>query len=171
MTNLVNFLLFQTAWFVCVSGAAHGQAWVGPLAGAGVAFVRVRMAGAPRRGEAAFLLIAALAGGLLDTAICLSGAYAFAPGVMPPWLMPAWFGALWVAFASTFGMSLGWIGGRLRLAALLGAIGGPLAYLAGERLGAVRFGDHAGWVLALLGAVWAAAMPLLLVLRARLTRG
>jgi hypothetical protein len=62
---------------------------------------------------------------------------------------------------------MGWLKGRPWLAVAFGAVGGPLAYLAGNRLGGVEMSEPA---LALLvqGLGWAAMMPLLLRLAARL---
>ncbi len=46
---------------------------------------------------------------------------------------------MWLVFATTLNVSLRWLRG-LPLAALgLGAVGGPLAYWGGERLGAMTF--------------------------------
>jgi hypothetical protein len=56
---------------------------------------------------------------------------------------------------------LAWLPRRLGLAALLGALGGPLAYAGGARLGAVAF--PAGLVAGLIavGAAWLVATPFL----------
>ena len=54
----------------------------------------------------------------------------------------------------------------LALAALFGAIGGPLSYLAGARLGAMSFIDSGAAVTA-LAIGWGLAMPLLMWLAAR----
>jgi hypothetical protein len=60
-----------------------------------------------------------------------------------------------------------WMSGRYLLAALFGAIGGPLSYLAGARLGAMSFIDTGAAVTA-LAVGWGLAMPLLMWLAARL---
>ncbi|WP_259304770.1 DUF2878 domain-containing protein [Thermomonas sp. S9] len=57
---------------------------------------------------------------------------------------------------------LGYLRRHLPLAALLGAIGGPLAYWGAARgWGAAHFSDPAWHGLLALGAGWALAMPLL----------
>jgi hypothetical protein len=86
----------------------------------------------------------------------------FADGVAPVWII-----AMWALFATSLNLSMGWLKGRPWLAALFGAVGGPLAYLAGERLGGVQMPDP---VMA-LGAQaigWAAILPLLTLLATRL---
>jgi hypothetical protein len=52
-----------------------------------------------------------------------------------------------------------WLLGRWWLASLFGAIGGPLAFYAGMRLGAVSFPDPIA-ALAVLAVGWAVLMPL-----------
>ena len=56
---------------------------------------------------------------------------------------------------------MAWLQGRPVLGAALGAIGGPLAFLAGERLGAVDFPRGHGVGLASLAVVWGVALPFL----------
>ena len=64
--------------------------------------------------------------------------------------------ALWSLFAITLNVSLRALRGRPAVGALLGLAGGPLAYLGGEKLGAVAFAQPANALLAL-----ALMMPLL----------
>jgi tetrahydromethanopterin S-methyltransferase subunit D len=56
--------------------------------------------------------------------------------------------------------------GRLLMAAVFGAVGGPMAYYAGYKLGAVAVPDIAVAMLA-LGIGWAVMMPLLMFLSDR----
>jgi hypothetical protein len=74
---------------------------------------------------------------------------------------------MWALFATTLNLSMSWLKGRPWLAAAFGAVGGPLAYVAGRKLGGVEMNEPA---LALLvqGLGWAVMMPLLLRLAARL---
>lgn len=65
--------------------------------------------------------------------------------------------------------SLRWLQPRPLLAAVLGLVGGPLAWYAGARLGALELPDPS-LALSVLGAGWAALMPLLLWLASRLNR-
>jgi hypothetical protein len=65
-------------------------------------------------------------------------------------------------FATTLNVSLRWMKKRWTLAAGLGAVGGPLAYLAGAQLGAVTL-TETSTALAAIGTVWALAMPVLLL--------
>ena len=69
--------------------------------------------------------------------------------------------ALWAIFATTLNVSLRSLRPHRWLAALLGAIGGPVAYYAGARLGALEFGTPAP-ALAAIGIGWAILTPALL---------
>ena len=85
-------------------------------------------------------------------------------------LAPAWIAALWLLFPITFHSSLGWLRRRPFLAALFGAVGGPLGYLGGERLGALEIGSERWTSLGGLALAWGLAMPALLWLAERLDR-
>ena len=169
MKKAVEALVQQAAWFAAVVGAARGHPWAGPAAVAAVLALRVAWT-ADRRAEVAFAAAAAAGGFALDTALTAAGLYAPAPYLLPlPWSAP-WMVSLWVNFAATLNGPLRSLRGRYGLAALLGAVGGPAAYAAGERLGAVTFGDTRALSFAALSAAWALAVPALLWLAAALER-
>jgi len=166
MSPLANFVLFQIGWFGCVLNAAAR-----PLTGAAIALLVVAVAlwrSRDRGGELVLLALAAVIGTLCDGLFVLSSRLHYAGALLPP-LPPLWDIALWPLFATTLNGALGWLKERLRLAALLGAVGGPLAYLAAARLGAVQLGAPSSTLLLLAGA-WGVLTPLLLVLARGLSR-
>ena len=164
---VANVLLFQAGWFACVLGAAQGTWWLGPAVAAVVAGWHLARAARPRP-EAMLLGVAALAGALFETALVASGWVRFDVAAMPfDGLAPVWMVALWALFATTLNVSLRALHGRWRLAALLGAVGAPLAYAGGARLGALEWVD-AGAALAAIGVGWAVLTPLLLLAARRL---
>jgi hypothetical protein len=163
--DLLNFVVFQVAWFACVAGAARGHALAGTLAV--VAAVALHLWLAPRRAPEAWLVGGAIAIGLVwDSLLVAAGLVSYPTGTFAPGLAPHWILAMWALFATTLNLSLGWLRGRPALAALLGAVGGPLAYFAGYRLGAIE-APEIGLALLAQGAGWAALMPLLAALAAR----
>lgn len=163
--TLVNFAAFQLGWFACVLGAANASAWVGLLV-AGLA-ITLHLALAERPGQESRLIGAAVLMGLVaDSLLVNSGWLRYAsPGPFSG-LAPVWIVAMWALFATTLNVSMGWLKGRPGLAVLLGAVFGPLSYLAGQRLGALEFVDFNSAMLALVVA-WALAMPLLMLAAAR----
>ncbi len=166
-TRLLNFALYQGGWFACVFGAADGYPWLG----AGAAFLLVAAhAGLARDRRAEWTLIAwvGVFGTLVDSALMHLGVFEFSTGRWLAWLCPAWMSVMWMQFATLLRYSVGWLRGRYRLGALLGAVGGPLAYASGVRLGAAAFVLPTGTSLLVLAAVWAAVTPTLLWLEAHL---
>jgi len=83
------------------------------------------------------------------------------------WPSTVWMVALWVLQAAVLGGVMSWLQSRFGLAAVAGAIGGPLAYLAGARMGAAVLGPSHAAALAAIGVQWALAMPLLLWMETR----
>ena len=164
---LATVVAFQGAWFACVLGAANGWPWAGAAVAAGVAALGIALSTRPAS-DALLVAVAVLVGLAWDSAMLQLGWIAYAePGPLPM-LAPAWILALWALFAVTLRDPLRALHGRPWLAALLGAVGGPLSYAAAERLGACRFVDPAAPVALALG--WAVITPLLLALARRVDR-
>jgi hypothetical protein len=97
-------------------------------------------------------------GTFLDSLLALSGLVSYRGGYSLNWLAPAWITALWVNFATTLHFALRWLADRPWLAAVLGAIAGPLAYYAAAGLGAAEL-PHGGLSLVALAIVWGVAVP------------
>ena len=163
---LINILAFQAGWFACVLGAARGSLWAGPIVVVVSLAFHLALA-KDRRNEARLFVVAGLLGFFLDSVQAAMGIFFFTtaetmPEWSPSWLSPPWMVALWPNFAATFHVSLSWLTGRYALAASLGAVGGPLSYYAGARLGALSFPTELTTSLLVVGLVWAIALPVLL---------
>lgn len=166
--RLLNFAGFQLCWFANVLAAAHGLPWAGPLLtlawlGAHVALLRDD---APC--DARVILAGAAFGWLADSALVLAGLIAFPEPARLGAPTTIWMVALWAGFAATLRHALGWLRGRWLAGAVLGALGGPLAYLAGESLGAIVLSGHAAF--AAVALQYALATPLLLLVVSRCER-
>ena len=110
---------------------------------------------------------ALLIGLIWDSFLVSQGLTKYQHGQLLPGLAPHWIIALWALFATTLNLSLRWLRSSLWVAALFGAIGGPMAYLAGSKLGSVTFSSTSTAMLA-LAAGWAIFTPLLVSLAVRL---
>lgn len=162
----INVALYQAGWFACVLGAANGLPWVGVVAA--VAIVVWHLATAPWPGrEAALVGVAIVVGALFETLVVRAGWARYPTQSLVDGAAPVWMIALWAMFATLLNVALRAFRDRLALAALLGAIGGPLAYYAGARLGAIAFPDM-GTALVAIGIGWAVLAPALLRLARRL---
>ncbi|MDQ6648356.1 MAG: DUF2878 domain-containing protein [Pseudomonadota bacterium] len=161
MTLWLSLIGYQLVWFAAVIGAAHGLAWpgvVGLLIYASIQLVLARNI----RVDLSLAATAIVLGFLLDGGLIRTGLASYAAPWPSPALAPAWILALWAAFAMTFTQSLTWLQTRLWLAALMGLIGGPLAYLGAARAWhVVVFAPPAWRGLLWLGVGWALATPLL----------
>lgn len=162
---VANFAAFQLAWFACVVAAGRGHALLGTGA---IALAVALHAWLSRRArpELALVGIAVAIGAVWESVVVATGFVAYPSGMLATALAPYWIVAMWALFATTLNATLVWLRGRYVLAAAFGAIGGPLSYLAGIRLGAVEAID-VGSVLILQGIGWGMVMPLLMYIAPR----
>ena len=159
---LVNIVAFYGTWFACVLGAAYQWLLVGPISvlvllGLHFYFLPNYPAGQ----ECRLLITAGVLGLVLDSLQAFLGVFSFMKTGPGAWISPVWMVSLWVAFATTLHTSLHWLLGRYGLAALLGAIGGPLSYYAGAQLGALRLNPDSTFSLIVMALAWGVAMPVL----------
>lgn len=165
---LIDVAGFQLVWLCCALGAANGTA--APGVAAAVTFVIVKLV---RSGgvaaQAQMMFAAGLGGVLVESVFAATGLVRHAA----PWpsllLAPLWIVSLWIAFGATLGTLRAMLGRRGRLLApLLGAILGPASYWAGTGLGASTLSQPAATSLVVIALLWAAALPLLLLVERRL---
>lgn len=164
---IINFVLFQAAWFACVLGAANNMPWLGVFVT--VIIVAWHLYQAKQvKPELILLCIALTIGAAFDQFMHSSQLLTYQAHGWSNALVPAWILALWAGFVTALNVSLRWMrNNQLRwrwlIAVLFGAIGGPLAYMAAQRLGAVTLNNMPNTYLA-LSIGWAIITPLLLVL-------
>lgn len=161
MPLILNFIVFQVAWFLSLKGAAIGRPWIGVVAV--LVFLALEMYFGKRPWADARIAVLAAVGGLVfETLLVSLGMLAYASPVPFAWAAPYWILALWANFGLTLNSSLGWLHGRPVLAAALGAVGGPLAYAAGVRIGAATLTAPAFIAYTAIALVWGIATPVLL---------
>ena len=162
---VINLAAFQAGWFSCVLGAANGYPLLGPVVVLVVVAVHLVLAAQPRR-ELVLIVVAAVLGVTFDSALVRSGWLTYANGIFWAGTAPYWIVAMWLSFATTLNISLRWLRGRAWAALIFGAVGGPISYLAGARLGALEFINQ-GAALTALGVGWALVTPVLVALSER----
>ncbi len=154
----------QGAWFAAALLASTPWHLVGAAANALVFAIHVATSGVVKRelARGCFALTLGLLLELVNQHV--GGLRAMQATVLPP----AWLLSLWPVFASAMmqGNSLEWLQTRLPLAAVIGAVVGPLSYAGGGRLGALELDGWRSRVV--LGVCWAIAMPVLAFLARRL---
>lgn len=149
---LVNALMFQIGWLLCV------------LFGSVVAIVVTALTVAvhmqwvrDRKRESNFLLICLGIGFITDLLLIQAGV--LVTGSLVP---PLWLTCLWVLFGTTVGYALRVFHGRLWLCIAAGGLSAPLSYYGGARLADVGLASPTWLALLIIGAAWALVFPLLM---------
>lgn len=155
--QLVNFAVFQAAWFAAVLGAAHHVPLWGTAAVA--AAIAWHLYASARPTEEAKLVASMCAIGLVvETANVLMGHVAYPSGQPDPRLAPYWMVALWGLLAIALNVTMRWLKHRPLLAAVLGAVAGPASFASGVRLGGAVFIDTLPAIVT-MACTWAVLMP------------
>ena len=155
--DLVNCVLYQIGWFACVLGGASHRPWTGFAIA--IILVGVHLALSVERSlEVRLVGLATAVGAVVEMMQIAAGTYRFTSGTVSDALAPPWLLAMWAQFATTFRFSLRSVIMRPVRAVLFGAAGGPLAFLAGERLGAVTLLPPVAYGLFRLSISWAIAL-------------
>lgn len=160
-----NAVLFQCAWFAAVLGAAHHRPLLGTACVVVVIAWHLAVSAGPAQ-EARLVALLCLIGVVVESAIVLQGHVAYPSGQPVASLAPYWIVALWGLLAIALNVTMRWLRGRLLLAAVLGAVLGPLSFSSGARLGGAQL-LHPTEALMTLALVWAVLMPLLVMLATR----
>lgn len=154
-------MLVQLGWWACVLGAARGLFFVGPLIVALLIVIQIgSLPNAARRRACRAALLVGVSGTAADSILTALGLLRL-HGSPIPWLAPLWITALWCQFATVL-PAFSALRSRPILAGMLGAVGGPLAYAGGARLGAAALHAEPWASLLAVGCVWGMALPLML---------
>lgn len=164
---LINLVLFKAGWLACVMLAAANRPALATLAVAAVVVIHLLRVAVPVK-EALILLAAALLGLAWESFLLSTGLLQYPESSQSGAWAPHWIVAMWVLFATTINHGLAWVKRNWMLCAGMGLIGGPLAFWAGSRMGAVSFSDP---VIALLavGAGWSLLLPMLALIADTIT--
>ena len=157
LDKVINFIAFQVIWLIAVIGAAN-EIWL-PTALAVAAFCCWQLPSKRRhKSDLALIICAILSGLLLDSLWQATGLIEFKLAL--PLIAPVWILLLWVTLALSINHSLAWLKKNIWLAVLFGAIGAPLSYFAGSKLGALTYPQGLLMIHILLSISWAIIMPL-----------
>jgi hypothetical protein len=163
---ITNLAASEVGWVACVSGAANGMPWLGPLVVLVLVAMHLHWSKRPSQ-EVRLLISAVLIGLVADSLLVFTGLVSYPTGTWIEGLAPYWILAMWAMFATTLNVSMKWLRNRNVLAVVLGGVFGPLAYLAGEKLGAITL-IETELALVALAVIWAISMPLLVWLAVRM---
>jgi hypothetical protein len=151
MINLFfNLAIYQIVWFLGILGDMGGTLIALPL-------LCLHLVLSPsRKADLKMMAILLFAGLMIDGVLYHTGFFGFDLEARP---IPFWLAVIWLALATLPHHSLAWLKTRPILSALFGAIGGPLAYWAGVRLGAASFTWPLAPSLLVLAIIWGLLWP------------
>lgn len=162
--EIVELVAFQAVWLTCAIGAASGSGAPGMAAAALFLAAQILLRD-PRSGIVAMTLVGGIAGLALETLLLAADLVRYAAHWPDARLAPAWIVGLWLAFGSTLPTTTRWLGAdKWAFVATLGAIFGPLSYLAGSQLGALHLTEPEGVALAAIALCWGVMLPALVAL-------
>lgn len=156
-TQLINYALYQIGWLACVLGGASRRPWTGFVIAMSLVGVHLALS-VERAVEVRLVALATAVGAVVEVMQIAAGTYRFTSGTVTDALPPPWLLAMWAQFATTFRHSLRSLITRPGPAMLFGAAGGPIAFLAGERLGAVTLLPPLAHGLIRLSISWSVAL-------------
>jgi hypothetical protein len=152
-------------WFACILGAAHHRHWLGALAVMGLLILHFVTRGErSARRILVIMLASVLFGFCFDSLLILGGVYTPARWLIPSPFATVWLMALWANFSLIVDVPLRWLQQHLMAAAVFGGLFGPLAYLGGQRLGAIQISEPAMRNVVVLTVAWAFGLALLMLL-------
>jgi hypothetical protein len=162
---VLHTVVWQAGWFAAVLGAARGHDWAGPAALVPLVALHAWVHRHLPAYDLRPLGIAAMLGFAVDALLGQTGVISMArgDGGWTGWPTP-WMLSLWVALASGLSFGLRWMQGRWLIAVAFGAVGGALAYVGGERLGALRLPLGLVPGALIVAVAWGIAMPVLMYL-------
>lgn len=159
LKTLINALIFQLGWFVCILfGDYYALAYVVVAMCLHAKFYIKNMR------ERGLIFVFVLCGWSLDAGFIMVGL--LLPGVvLSAALLPLWLMCLWVLVALTLCHSLRFLHARPTLAALTGVVAAPWSYWAGSKLSHNEF-EHLSNSLLGIGLAWGLLLPASLYLAA-----
>ena len=166
MSVLLNAIAFKVAWLSTIFGGANELPMLGPLAVMIAVGLHLWFAAEPQR-ELTLVAITGAIGLAWDSVIVSAGWMSYPSGTFIAGLAPYWILGMWMLFATTLNVTFRWLHSRMLLAAVMGAVFGPLSYMAGSAAGAVQLNNPTA-VYITLSVSWALLMPGLLILARQL---
>ena len=160
---IIWMILYKLAWLGCVlGGGVYGYPLLGSLPMLCWVFFWIISVRSEQSNVLKTTIIAGCYGLAVDSLMIWSEVMLFSEAAQFGPASPIWMIALWLGFGSITQISLGKLYGLWFIAALIGAIGGPMAYLGGVNMQAVSFAHSKQIFVSCVAIEWAIAVPLLI---------
>lgn len=167
--KIIDFIAFQLNWFAALIGASYHFEYLGFFTVMISMLFHLKYT-EHKQGEIKVYLSAIGIGLTVDTILMARNVLDFGEHAVWGAISPPFMIALWLNFATTLNWSMQWMREKYKLGSIFGAIGGPLAYYGGVKLGAATWGMAEFYAFLHIGIAWAFAMPLLLYFQALWTK-
>jgi hypothetical protein len=168
-TLVINAVLFQVAWFAALYGGIYEWLILAILPASAAAIWHLYVLRAHIKAELALFVSVVILGFVIESAFVALGMIVYVGSPLFGFGPPLWILAMWLAFATLPNGCLAWLKGRRVLQIILGGLTGPLSYLAGGKLGGATLHEPVLTSLAIIGAGWAIALPIIFWVAERLT--
>lgn len=156
MKPLMNAILFQVVWFVCLLA---GNAWA--LVATLVYLIVHDRYFMQTRKEWRLLFTFLVLGVVIDGTLFQIGVFSSNVTLLEQaTLPPIWLLCLWVCVGSLFPHSLAFLRSRYVLSALMGAVGPTMSYFAGANLAGIRLAEPLLSTLFIVAIIWSLVLPL-----------
>ncbi|MFD1216478.1 DUF2878 domain-containing protein [Microbulbifer celer] len=159
---IIAGLLFEVMWFVCVFAPGTLLVLVVTAGNLAVHYrlfcISSPLITSPRglRSTLSWVVMISAIGIGMDTALFQAGLLIPANPETLGFGIPLWLACLWVNFALALRFAFVFLRKHLLLAAVFGAIGGPVSYLAGSKIAGEVVLQSPIWLsLSVLGVLWA----------------
>lgn len=153
---IINLFAYDICWTLTMFGAGRSWWWAAILV-TGLSVVAQLAISPVWRKEAAVVFGGALVGVVTDVIGVRLGMFSYRAGTgVQFWIV---FFALWANFGTVLRPSLSWMWDKPLFAAILGGVGGPLAYWIGAKIGAIDLGNSVPKSLVWFGVQYAILTP------------
>tara|TARA_Y100001970_G_C14118541_1_gene794973 strand:- start:450 stop:986 length:537 start_codon:yes stop_codon:yes gene_type:complete len=162
---IYNILGFKVCWWACVLGATSGQKYLGPALVFLYLIIHIyNIKPDLRKSELYLLFFAGIFGTFIDSLLLNLNILSY-EGLYNNinYVAPLWITAMWVGFTATLNHAFKNIINKYFTQIILGLIFGPMAYVTGNSLGAIKFipAYNDNVILIVIAIAWGFSFPLL----------
>lgn len=158
---VINAIAFQLAWFSALYGGVSDWLTLAWLPAVIAAIWHLYQSRSHITQEMRLFIGVLLLGFICESGFIALGAITYLGSPLFGFGPPHWIMAMWLAFATLPHGCLNWLRSKWILQAILGGLTGPLSYLAGGKLGGATLHEPVLTSLAVIGAGWAIALPII----------
>ena len=161
LINIFNVISFYVVWWGCVIGVNLEHNYLGLLLTC--LFVIFHLNIISNLNKEWKLLVACFALGSIVESIHLhSGILVYKGYILNNEIFPpSWIICMWIGFGGTLNYSMGWMKSSWILQFVMGAVFGPISYVAGVKLGVISFYYSFEITVFVLGVIWGLSIPVM----------